>query len=259
MKLKDTIHHNLYKQLFWVVLVLLLLFVSAQTTGANIFEVLNNFDQMVLFLKRFLHPDWSYLPKILAPMLKTLQMSVFGTFIGVVIAIPFAFLGTTLVTRTQWITLPIRFLLGVIRTIPNLLLAALFVAMVGIGEVTGVLTIAVFTFGMVSQLIYEAIETIDHGPIEAAESVGANKLQIAFWSILPQIFHQIINYTLYAFEVNIRASTVLGYVGAGGIGVILNASLSLLRYDRVSVIIFTILVVVIIIDWISGRIRRKLV
>ena len=145
-----------------------------------------------------------------------------------------------------------------IRTIPNLLLAALLVAVIGIGEFTGVMTIAVFTFGMVSQLIYEAIETIDYGPIEAAESIGANKVQTAVWSVFPQILNQIASYTFYALEINVRASTVLGYVGAGGIGVILNSSLALLRYDRVSVIILMILVVVIIVDGLSEAIRRRL-
>jgi len=111
---------------------------------------------------------------------------------------------------------------------------------------------------MTSQLIYEAIETIDKGPIEAAKSVGANKMQIAVWSIYPQINQQIISYSLYAFEVNIRASTVLGYVGAGGIGVLLNSSLSLMRYDRVSIIILFILVVVGIIDAFSENVRKRL-
>ena len=106
--------------------------------------------------------------------------------------------------------------MGLIRTIPNLLLAALFVAIFGIGEATGVLTIAVFTFGMVSQLMFQAIETIDFGPIEAAAAVGASKLQIAVWSVAPQVISQFASYTFYAFEVNVRASTVLGYVGAGG-------------------------------------------
>ncbi|MGK9340598.1 ABC transporter permease subunit, partial [Melissococcus plutonius] len=172
---------------------------------------------------------------------------------------PFACLGTTTITRNPIITTILRFFMSIIRTIPNLLLAALFVAMIGIGEFTGVLTIAVFTFGMVSQLIYEAIETVEHGTIEAADSVGATKTQAAFWVILPQISHQIFGYALYAFEINVRASTVLGYVGAGGIGVILNSSLSLLRYDRVSIIILAILIVVTIIDWISEIIRKKLI
>ncbi|MTD42098.1 phosphonate ABC transporter, permease protein PhnE [Erwinia sp. CPCC 100877] len=259
MKLKDTIHRNLYKQLFIVALVLICVYASASVTGAQMADVFNNLDQMGLFLQRFLSPDWSYIPKIVAPMIKTIKMSVVGTTIGVFLAVPFAFIATTVVTRNFIITTIVRFLMSIVRTIPNLLLAALFVAMFGIGEFTGVLTIAVFTFGMVSQLVYEAIETIDHGPIEAAESVGATKNQIAFWSIAPQISHQIASYSLYAFEVNIRASTILGYVGAGGIGVILNSSLSLMRYDRVSIIILSILVVVITIDWISEVIRKRLV
>lgn len=259
MKLKDTIHRHLYKQLFLVALVLLCIFSSAKTTGAQMSDVLNNLDQMTLFLQRFLSPDWSYIPKIVEPMIKTIKMSVVGTTLGVLFAVPFAFLATTVVTRNGFITTVIRFFMSIIRTIPNLLLAALFVAMFGIGEFTGVLTIAVFTFGMVSQLVYEAIETIDYGPIEAAESVGATKVQIAFWSIAPQITHQIASYALYAFEVNIRASTILGYVGAGGIGVILNSSLALMRYDRVSIIILAILVVVIVIDGISEIIRKRLI
>ena len=213
---------------------------------------------MTAFMKRFLNPDFSYIPKIVGPMILTIKMSVVGTVAGVILAVPFAFLATTVVTKNSILTGIIRFFLDVIRTIPNLLLAALLVAVIGIGEFTGVMTIAVFTFGMVSQLIYEAIETIDYGPIEAAESIGANKVQTAVWSVFPQILNQIASYTFYALEINVRASTVLGYVGAGGIGVILNSSLALLRYDRVSVIILMILVVVIIVDGLSEAIRRRL-
>lgn len=259
MKLKDTIHRNFYKHLFVFLLFILCIWSSAKTTGAVMSDVFNNLDQMGIFLKKFLSPDWSYFPKIIEPMIKTIKMSVVGTALGVFFAVPFAFLATTVVTKNIFFTTIIRFLMSIVRTIPTLLLAALFVAMFGIGEVTGVLTIAVFTFGMVSQLVYEAIETIDQGPLEAADSVGATKMQIAFWSIAPQISHQVVSYSLYAFEVNIRASTILGYVGAGGIGVILNSSLSLMRYDRVSIIILAILIVVITIDWISEIIRKRLV
>lgn len=213
---------------------------------------------MTAFMKRFLNPDFSYIPKIVGPMILTIKMSVVGTVAGVILAVPFAFLATTVVTKNSILTGIIRFFLDVIRTIPNLLLAALLVAVIGIGEFTGVMTIAVFTFGMVSQLIYETIETIDYGPIEAAESIGANKVQTAVWSVFPQILNQIASYTFYALEINVRASTVLGYVGAGGIGVILNSSLALLRYDRVSVIILMILIVVIIVDGLSEAIRRRL-
>lgn len=119
------------------------------------------------------------------------------------------------------------------------------------------MTIAIFTFGMVSQLIYESIETIDYLPIEATYAVGANRLQMIFWAVFPQIIASIISYLFYAFEVNVRASTVLGYVGAGGIGVILNSSLALLQYERVSMIILMILLVVWLTDTVSEAIRKR--
>ena len=140
----------------------------------------------------------------------------------------------------------------------SFLLAALMVAIFGIGEATGVLTITIFTFGMLSQLMFQAIETIDLGPIEATEATGATQLQIAVWSIFPQVASQFFGYAFYAFEVNVRASTVLGYVGAGGIGIILNTSLSLAKYDRVGIIILVILVMEIVVDWLSAYVRRTL-
>ncbi|MCC8066171.1 MAG: phosphonate ABC transporter, permease protein PhnE [Clostridiales bacterium] len=258
MKIQDTVHFNWYKHLFIVLLLLVCIAASVNVTDADFAEVFNNLDQMSAFMQKFLQPDFTYIPKLLSPMLLTIKMSVVGTVLGVLFAVPFAFLATTVATKNRVLTTIVRFFLDVIRTIPNLLLAALMVAIIGIGEFTGVLTIAVFTFGMVSQLIYEAIETVDYGPIEAAESIGANKIQTAVWSIFPQIANQIASYTFYALELNVRASTVLGYVGAGGIGTILNSQLSLLKYDRVSVIILIILIFVFIVDGLSEAIRRRL-
>ena len=250
MKLKDTIHFNWYKHLFIALVIGLCVAASAAVTEADILDVFGNLEQMSGFLSRFLRPDFTYIPRLIGPMISTLQMSVVGTALGVLFAVPVAFLGTTVVTGNRVVTSAIRFFLDIVRTIPNLLLAALMVAIVGIGEFTGVMTIAVFTFGLVSQLVYEAIEAIDEGPVEAAVSVGANKVQVAFWSVAPQIMSQV--------EVNVRASAVLGYVGAGGIGIILNSSLALLQYDRVSIIILLILVVVAAVDGLSEAIRRRL-
>ncbi len=258
MKIKDTIHFQWYKNAITTVVILVGVIASAAVTDASISDVFDNLDQIVNFISRLLKPDFSYIPNILVPMLKTLQMSVFGTALGVMVALPVSFLATELVTENRYITLFFRVILNVVRTIPSLLLASLLVALFGIGELTGVLTIAIFTFGMISQLLYESIETCDYGPIEAATSIGANKVQISYWSIIPQILPQIASYSLYAFEVNVRASTVLGYVGAGGIGVMLNSSLALLRYDRVSIIILSIFLVVGIVDYVSEHFRKGL-
>ena len=259
MKLKETVHFKWYKNLLLILFLLVCFQSSVWITAADFSKVFTNSSQITAFLSRLLRPDFGYLPRLVGPMIKTLEMSLLGTVLGVALAIPISFLATTVVTDNRLVSTVIRFFLGLIRTIPNLLLAALFVAIFGIGEATGVLTITVFTFGMVSQLMFQAIETIDFGPLEAAAAVGANKMQVAVWSVAPQVLNQFIGYAFYAFEVNVRASTILGYVGAGGIGVILNSSLALLKYERVSIIILTILVTVTIVDKLSERIRRSLV
>lgn len=258
MKIKDTVHFQWYKSVFIVFVIAVCFFGSAVMTEASFSEVFSNLDQMGIFLGKLSKPDFSFIPDLVKPMIKTLKMSMLGTIIGMFFAIPFSFLATTVATKNGPITNVVRLILNIIRTIPNLLLAAILVAIFGIGEGTGILAIAVFTFGLVSQLIYETIETIELEPIEANESVGANRLQIAVWSIWPQIMRTVISYFFYAFEINVRASTVLGYVGAGGIGVMLSTNLDLFRYDRVSMVIISIFVVVLVVDAISEAIQRRL-
>ncbi|MBQ9263840.1 MAG: phosphonate ABC transporter, permease protein PhnE [Clostridia bacterium] len=258
MKIKDTVHFQWYKSLFVVVILALCLFGSIWYTNADFKQLAGNIGQVSVFLRKLANPDFNYLNRLVDPMVKTLKMSALGTVIGVLLAIPFAFLATTVVTDNPIVTHIFRFFLNIIRTIPNLLLAALLVAIIGIGEATGVVTIAIFTFGVTSQLIFEAIETIDLSPLEAAMAVGANKLKIAVWAVWPQVASSVASYTFYAFELNVRASTVLGYVGAGGIGVKLNEALGLFRYERVSIIILFIFAVVVVVDAISEAIRRRL-
>lgn len=258
MKIKDTVHFQWYKSFFVVFIIVVFFIGSSIMTDASLSEVFYNLGYAGDFLKELSKPDFSYLPKLIDPMIKTLKMSALGSFIGVAFAIPFSFLATTIFTKNEFVTQFFRLILNIIRTIPNLLLAALLVAIIGIGDATGVVTIAIFTFGMVSQLIFETIETIDLAPIEATESVGARKLQVAVWAIWPQIMLNVLSYFFYAFEINVRASVVLGYVGAGGIGVTLSNALGLFRYDRASLIIITIFVVVLIIDNLSEAVRRRL-
>ncbi|MCL1948964.1 MAG: phosphonate ABC transporter, permease protein PhnE [Turicibacter sp.] len=258
MKLKDTIHRNLPGQLLILLLVVIAIAMSAHATGADFGLFIRNHRQMGIFMGYFMRPDWAFFSRIIDPMILTLRMAVVGTVLGSVTAIPLSFLATTIVTGNRAVTGIVRLLMNIIRTVPTLLLAALFVAIFGIGPVTGVLTLAVFSFGIMSKLMYDLIETIDLSPLEAAESVGANPVQIVVWSIVPQISHIVASYILYVFEINIRASTILGYVGAGGIGVVLNSALGLFRYDRVSVIILFILAVIFIVDGISEFFRRRL-
>mgnify|MGYP002518499998 CR=1 FL=1 len=258
MKIKDTVHLHWYKHVLVLILIILCFATSANATGADFGKVFSNSEQVRIFLSKLIHPDFSYMPSLIEPLIKTLKMSILGTILGVLLAIPFSFLATTIVTKNPILTGIVRFFLNVIRTVPNMLLAAILVSMVGIGEATGVLTLTIFTFGLTAQLFYESIETIDTSALEACESVGANKLKTAVWAVWPQMIPSIVSYAFYALEINVRSSTVLGYVGAGGIGVILNTSLGLFKYDRVSLVILMIFVIVMIVDGLSEFIRRKI-
>lgn len=257
MRIQDTVHYNWYKHLFIAVLIFLCLYTSGRAAGINVADLFANGAQMKLFLHKLMRPDFSYFPSLVDPLLRTIKMSVLGTLLGVFLAIPVSLLATEMITRNKLITGIVRLFLNIIRTIPNTLLAAILVAVIGIGEGTGVLTLTIFTFGLVSQLFYETIETIDTAPLEACESVGANKLKTAVWAVWPQILPSVISYSFYALEINIRSSTVLGYVGAGGIGIVLNASMGLFKYDRVSLVLLTIFVLVALVDMLSEWMRRK--
>lgn len=257
MKLKDTVHRGLGLKLGILGIFLVILWYTSGLAEVDLGYLVGNTDQMMIVFGRLLNPDWTYLDRIVPALIETLQMAITGTVIGVLLALPVSFLSTTAFTKNPYISWPFRGLLNIIRTIPDLLLAALFVAVFGIGTFTGMLTIAIFTFGMLTKLFYETIETIDQKPLESLMSVGGNKAQIARFGIMPQIMPNVISYTLYALEINVRASTVLGYVGAGGIGLTLQHAMSLLRYDRVSIIIIVILAAVLIIDGFSTWVRRR--
>jgi phosphonate transport system permease protein len=205
-----------------------------------------------------MHPDWSYVSSIITPIAETIQMALVGTLLGTIIAIPFSLLAARNIVKNVYLRGIIRFFLNLVRALPDLLLAAVFVAIVGIGPMAGVGALTIFSFGMISKLFYEAIETIDEGPIEALTSVAANGIQKIVFAVIPQVMNQFLSFFLYTLEINVRASTVLGYLGAGGVGLYLDQTLSLFRYDRTAIVILAILVVVIVVDGISNRLREAL-
>jgi phosphonate transport system permease protein len=233
---------------------------SAIFAGFNPFEVIQNFSKGKRLLGRmFLPPDWSYSVKVLSPLLETIRMAVVGTFWGALIALPVAVFAAENFLKKPWISKPLRLILNVFRTIPAMVLASLFVAVFGIGPFSGVVALSIFTFGLISKLTYESIEAIDFGQVEALMSLGANKPNILRYAIMPQILPQFMSYTLYGFEVNVRAAAVLGYVGAGGIGQTFEHNLAWRNFDRVGVIIVISFAVVLIIDLVSSNIRKRLV
>jgi len=187
----------------------------------------------------------------------TLQMSFAGTLIGCFLAVPVAIISASNVVKLKWLSVPVKFFLNLMRTIPTLMWTALAVALVGFGILPGIAAIALFSFGIMGKMLYEAIETVDMNPFEALESVGANKVGAFRYAIFSQIFPIFISYTIYIFEINIRASAMLGYVGAGGLGTVIKNNV-MYAYDRVGATVIVMFVMILVIQLLSNFVRRKL-
>ncbi|MWV47006.1 phosphonate ABC transporter, permease protein PhnE [Paenibacillus sp. HJL G12] len=254
----DLIPPRKYKQYAgWLVLIAVLIACSIRTEVTP-YQLITGLPQMGSLLREMFPPDWSYLSTIWGPMMETVQIAILGTTLGGLLAIPVALLCASNLAISRYVSLPARMILNLIRTIPDLLFAAIFVAVFGIGPFAGMLALVFFSFGIIAKLTFEAIEAIDPGPLEAMTAVGANRMQLIMFGVVPQALPYFMSYLLYTFEVNVRAAAVLGLVGAGGIGLLLDRALGLFRYDRASVIILLTLVIVLVIDYGSTIIRRKL-
>ncbi|MFX3635292.1 MAG: phosphonate ABC transporter, permease protein PhnE [Candidatus Pristimantibacillus sp.] len=247
------------KHYFTAALLLLLLWISARQTESSLGELIIGLPEMLELLKEMFPPKWSYFDNIVEAMLETIRMALVGTTIGAILAVPVALLCASNIMAIKWITYPVRFVLNLVRTVPDLLLAAIFVSIFGLGPLPGIFALSIFSLGLIAKLTYEALETIDPGPLEAMTSVGASTLQRIAYGVIPQIQAHFISFTLYTFEINVRAAAILGLVGAGGIGHYYEVTLGFLEYDKTSVIILFTLAIVLLIDYISTKLREKLI
>ncbi|WP_223192385.1 phosphonate ABC transporter, permease protein PhnE [Paenibacillus sedimenti] len=241
-----------------VILMLLFLVGSIYQTEATLTKLITGTPEIIKFVGEMFPPDWQFFADIWKPMAQTLQMSILGTFVGALFAFPMALIAARNVTTSPWLFYPARFIMNLFRTIPDLLYAALFAVLVGFGPTAGTLALIFFTFGILSKLSYESTEAIDPGPLEAMTAVGANKLKWIRFGVIPQVAPTYLAHLLYTFEVSIRASAILGLVGAGGIGLLLKNTLDLFRYDQACAIVIYTLLVVVMIDLVSTRFRRYL-
>lgn len=206
-----------------------------------------------------LEPNWAYFPQTIGPMIETFQMAVIAAVIGCGLALPISFLASRLTSAGRMTLFVTRSVLNVVRAIPDILYALVFVAAVGIGPLPGILALILFNVGVVAKLLSETVDGVDPGPIEAARASGANQTQTVRWAVLPQVLPNYVAYSLYAFELNIRASTVVGIVGAGGIGRALFAQYKLFNWSNVAVTIVELFVLVLLIETFSIWLRRRLV
>jgi phosphonate transport system permease protein len=206
-----------------------------------------------------LNPNWPFLPETFAAMLETFQMAVIASIIGCGVALPIAFLVSRVTTPNGAVFNVGRGVLSVIRAIPDILYALIFIAALSVGPLPGILALIFFNIGVTAKLLSETVDGVDAGPIEAGRASGASRTQTIRWAVLPQVLPNYVAYSLYVFELNIRASTVLGIVGAGGIGRILFREYSLFHWSNMSVVIVEVFVFVILIELVSIWLRRRLV
>ncbi len=210
-----------------------------------------------MFRRMIFEAEWSYLPELTLKIIETIQMAVLGTLLASILALPFGFLAAKNMARR--FTPVGKFLLNAIRVFPEVILAIVFIKGVGPGPLAGILAMGFHSIGMLGKLYGEAVESVDRGPIEALASTGANRVQQIWFAIIPQVLPEFASYAIYRFEINSRAATVLGVVGAGGIGAPLIFAIQQRAWERVGIILFGIIVVVSLIDAGSSWLRKKLV
>ena len=241
-----------------LLLLLVAIYLSLRMTGFDLKLIITRFDKLLdLFVKLF-HPKWEFFSKVVGPLVDTVKMSILGTVIGCLLALPIAVLASTNICKSTAIVSVLRFILALIRTLPTLVIALVCALVFGLGTFAGTLAISIFTFGIVAKMLYESIETIDMGPFEAMEALGANKFQ-AFWSAcVPQILPVYLSHSLYCFEMNVRASAILGYVGAGGLGITINERIGWRDYNGLGMVLLSLFVVVVAIEFFSEYLRKKL-
>ena len=216
-------------------------------------------EQAADLIERMWPPRWSYLPRIVQPLIETLHIATLGTMIAIVFALPVAFLAARNTTYNQATWLIGRAMLVLSRSINTVIWGLVFVAIFGPGPVAGICAVAARSVGFIAKLVAEAIEEVDAGQIEAVESTGASTLQVYGVAILPQILPVLIGTSIYRWDINVRESSVLGFVGAGGIGLLLYASINQFAWSQAIVILLAILGIVIISEALSAYVRSRIV
>ncbi|MCK9288280.1 MAG: phosphonate ABC transporter, permease protein PhnE [Sphaerochaetaceae bacterium] len=211
------------------------------------------------FLSRMFPPDVKYFSRIWPALWDTINISIFGTGIAVVISIPLAILAAKNTTVHPIVRGVVLAIIVASRSVNSMIWALIIVQIVGPGMFASIMAIAIRSLGMLSKLMYEAIEEINQEPIEAITATGASRVQVFFYGYVPQLLPTFIGTSVYRWENNIRESTIIGIVGGGGIGLLLNSAINRLAWDQVVSVLIVILITVVGSEWVSATIRKKLV
>jgi phosphonate transport system permease protein len=244
--------------LLWLTIAALLAWSWGPTEMRKITSLVTDWRNMAEFGAGFLRPNFHDWDAYAWEMVETVQIAVWGTALAVFFGIPFAILASANVCP-QWVVQPVRRLMDACRAINEIVFALLFVVAVGLGPLAGVLALAVHNIGIIAKLFSEAVEAVDPRPVEGIRATGATRLQEVIFGVVPQVMPLWSSYTLYRFETNVRSATVLGIVGAGGIGHSLYENIRSFHYSETAAIVIIVVVTVMLIDLVSARIRKALV
>jgi len=224
----------------------------------NPFALIKDAGNMAVFSKGFFPPDFAEWQMYVKEMVVTIQIAIWGTVLSILCAIPFSLLSSSNIAP-PCVYQPVRRLMDACRAINEMVFALLFVVAVGLGPFAGVLALFVHTTGTLSKLFSEAVEAIDPRPVEGIRSTGASALQEITFAVIPQVLPLWISYSLYRFEANVRSATVLGIVGGGGIGMVLWELIRSFNYRSTCAVLLIIIIVVSLIDVVSGKLRKAFI
>jgi phosphonate transport system permease protein len=241
-----------------VLVALVVLYVSARDTDLSLGEFVRGLPAIASYVGRMFPPDWAFTPRIVQPTIETIEIAIWGTVLGIMLAIPLGLMAARNISPHVVVYGSARFILNALRGVSELVFALIFVSAVGLGPFPGILALALHNAGMLGKFYAEAIEAVDHGPVEAMQSTGAGWSQTVAYAIVPQILPHFITYNLYRFEVSIRSATVLGLVGAGGIGFHLISSIRLFDYQTTAMVLIVIVALVVLTDWAGNKIRARI-
>ncbi len=246
------------KGLAWAAAAIAVLWFTAAQIGMNPVALVKGLPFMADFFSRMFPPNLSHLQLLGDATLETVQIAVWGTLIAILLSIPLALLGAKNTTPHPVVFHVTRMLLNALRAINELVFALIFVSAVGLGPFAGVLAIALHATGMLAKFCAEEVEGVDRGPIEAMQATGAGRLQVILFGIVPQVIPAFISYSIYRFDVSIRAATILGLVGAGGLGFSLIKTMKLFQYHETATCILVIFLIVFVSDWVCAKVRARI-
>ena len=224
--------------------------------GASFTQFRTGIIKGIAFFGYMFPPDWAAFPEMIQPAFQSIIIAFLGTVFGTLLSIVFALLAASNLSYT-WVRNVTRFLIGLERSIPEIVILLLLIAAFGLGAMPGIIVLSLGCIGMLGKLLADVIEEIDNTTLESMESVGATKLQVIFFGVFPQILPNLISYALFRFEINIRLSVILGAVGAGGIGYELDYSFGMLEYHRAFTAMIVIIAMIFGTEHLSQMLRKQ--